>query len=45
MTKRMWSLVIVGLILVGGLLLISRMTDNPASLPHSATEQPVTDGR
>lgn len=43
--RRMWTLVIVGLMLVGGLLSISRMTDNPASIPHSAAESPVTDGR
>ena len=33
MTKRMWALVIVGLILVGGLSLISRMTRQPGQHP------------
>ena len=41
----MWTLIIVGLILVGGLAAIAGLMQNPANIPHSLAEKAESEGR
>lgn len=43
--RKAWRLIVVGILLIGGLAAIAGMMQNPAMIPHSATETSASEGR